>query len=296
VAEALGNRRLLVVAVRDPAPPLFGPGFGPKESIPGRPSFRWAGPSARLLVPQDQGPLAATLSGERPGYAGPATLTVSEAGSGRILVTRLLEPGPFELTVLDRPVFGPMPGPGAYVISCDRVVDLPAAEGAARPAKGCFTFLEATFSRPPERLWMRQGGRFVADLGAPDDGRYDPDGFWPRETAAGTGIDLRWTKAAASLAWAPQPGFAPERVVLRAQAISAKDAAIFVNGVFAAAVPVGTGLAETSAALSPYTAGLLAGLEPARIEIRTTTDVPKALGKGDDARALGIALERIAFE
>ena len=296
VAEALGNRRLLVVAVRDPAPPLFGPGFGPKESISGRPSFRWAGPSARLLVPQDQGPLAATLSGERPGYAGPATLTVSEAGSGRILVTRLLETGPFELTVLDRPVFGPMPGPGVYVISCDRPVDLPAAEGTSRPTKGCFTFLEATFSRPPERLWMRQGGRIVADLGAPDDGRYDPDGFWPRETAAGTGLDLRWTKESASLAWAPQPGFAPERVVLRAQAISAKNAAIFVNGIFAATVPVGTGLSETSAALSPYTAGLLAGLEPARIEIRTTTDVPKALGKGDAARALGIALERIAFE
>ena len=297
VSEMLGNRRLLVVAVRDPAPPLFGPGFGPKESVPGRPSFRWAGPSARVLVAQDQGPLAATLSGERPGDAGPTTLTVAEAGSGRILVSRVVEPGPFDVTILDRPVVGPMPGPGEYVISCDRPVDLPHVAGTTRATKGCFTFLEATFSRPPERLWMRQGGRVVADLGAPDDGRYDPDGFWPREKIADTGLDMRWSKAAASLVWAPQPGFAPTRVVLRARAVSApKDASVFVNGVLAAVVGVGTGLAETSAPLSPVAAELLSALEPARIEIRAATEVPKALGKGEDVRELGIALDRIAFE
>ncbi|MBK9062322.1 MAG: hypothetical protein IPL89_03875 [Acidobacteria bacterium] len=297
VAEMLGNRRLLVVAVRDPAPPLFGPGFGPKESAPGKPSFRWAGPSARLIVAQDQGPLSATLSGERPGGGGPATLTVSEAGSGRVLVSRVVEPGPFDMTILDRPVFGPMPGPAEYVITCDRPVDLPPAPGAARPAKGCFTFLESTFSRPPEHAWMRQGGRLVADLGAPDDGRYDPDGFWPREKIADTGLDLRWTKGSASLAWAPQPGFTPARVVLRARAVAApKDVAIYVNGVFAAAVRVGTGLAEVSAPLAPVAAGFLSGLECARIEIHAATEVPKALGKGDDARTLGVAVDRIAFE
>ncbi len=297
VAEMLGNRRLLVVSVRDPAPPLFGPGFGPKESAPGRPSFRWAGPAARLLVAQDQGPLAATLSGERPGNAEPTTLTVTEAVSGRKLIERVIEPGTFDITILDRPVFGPMPGPAEYVISCDRPVDLPPFPGVARPAKGCFTFLEATFSRPPEHVWMRQGGRLVADIGAPDDGRYDPEGFWPREPIADTGLDLRWTKASASLAWAPLPGFAPTRVVLRARAVAApKDAAIFVNGVFAAAVRVGTGLLETSAPLALHPANLLSGVECARVEIRTVTEIPKALGKGEDTRALGVAVDRIAFE
>lgn len=297
VAEMLGNRRLLVISTRDPAPPLFGPGFGVKESAPGRPSFRWAGPSARLLVAQDQGPLAATLSGDRPGAAGPTTLTVTEAASGRVLVSRVVSPGPFDLTVLDRPVYGPMPGPGEYVIACDRPVDLPPLDGATRPTRGCFTFLEATISRPPEHLWMRQGSRVVADLGAPDDGRYDPDGFWPREKIADTGLDMRWTKASASLAWAPVPGFAPSRVVLRARAVSApKDVTILVNGVLAGAVRVGPALAETSSALAPAAAGLLAGRECARIEIRTATEVPKALGKGEDVRELGVAVDRIAFE
>jgi hypothetical protein len=297
VAEMLGNRRLLVVATRDPAPPLFGPGFGVKESVPGRPSFRWAGPSARLIVAADQGPLAATLSGERPGYGGPTTLTVTQASSGRVLSSRTIEPGPFDLTILDRPVFGPMPGPAEYVIACDRCVDLPVVDGASRPAKGCFTFLEATISRPPEHVWMRQGARLVADLGAPDDGRYDPDGFWPRERSAGTGLDLRWTKERASVVWAPVPGFAPGRVVLRATAVAApKDVSIFVNGILAGAVRVVAGLTEVSSPLTPDTARLLAGPECARIELRTPTEVPKALGKGDDARALGVAVDRIALE
>ncbi|HVO50907.1 MAG TPA: hypothetical protein VMV60_07935 [Thermoanaerobaculia bacterium] len=297
VAEMMGNGRLLVVAVRDPAPPLFGPGFGVKESAPGRPSFRWAGPSARLIVAEDQGPLAATLSGERAGDAGPTTLTVSDAGSGRVLLTRAVEPGPFDLTILDRPVYGPMPGPAEYVIACDRPVDLPRLEGAPRPPKGCFTFLEATFSRPPEHSWMRQGPRVVADLGAPDDGRYDPEGFWPREKISDTGLDMRWTKASASLAWAPLPGFAPGRVVLRARAVAApKDVSVFVNGVLAGAVRVGSSFSETSSALTPAAAKLLAGPEVGRIEIRAATETPKALGKGDDVRALGVAVDRIALE
>jgi hypothetical protein len=297
VAEMLGNGRLLAVATRDPAPPLFGPGFGVKESPPGRPSFRWAGPRAHLLVAQDQGPLAATLTGERPGGAGPTTLTVADAESGRVLESRTVEPGPFDLTILDRPVLGPMPGPATYLIACDRPVDLPPLEGASRPAKGCFTFLEATFSRPPERLWMRQGARVVADLGAPDDGRYDPDGFFARETIADTGLDLRWTGAEASVAWAPVPGFSPSRIVLRARSVAApKDVSIFVNGVLAAALRVGPGLAETSAPLTPVAEGLLSGVECARIGIRTTTEVPKALGQGGDTRALGVAVDRISLE
>ncbi len=297
VAEMLGNGRLLVVATRDPAPPLFGPGFGPKESTPGRPSFRWAGPRANLLVAQDQGPLAATLSGERPGTAGPTTLTVTEAGSGRVILSRVVEPGPFDVTILDRPVFGPMPGPADYVISCDRTVDLPPLPGGVRPARGCFTFLESTFSRPPEHVWMRLGTRVVADVGAPDDGRYDPDGFWPRERAVDTGLDLRWTKGSASLAWAPLAGFAPTRVILRARAVaSPKDVSILVDGALAAVVRVDAGLAETSALLAPAATAALSGPGCARIEMRTETEIPRDVGKGDDTRALGIALDRIAFE
>ncbi len=297
VAEMLGNRRLLVVATRDPAPPLFGPGFGPKESAPGRPSFRWAGPRAHLLVAQDQGPLAATLSGERPGAAGPTTLTVTQAGSGRVVLSRVVEPGPFDVTILDRPVFGPMPGPADYVISCDRTVDLPPFPDGARPARGCFTILESTISRPPEHVWMRLGARAVADLGAPDDGRYDPDGFWAREKVADAGPDLRWTKGSASLAWAPLAGFSPTRVVLRARSVaSPKDVSIFVDGALAAVVRVDVGLADVAAPLSPAATRALSGPERARIEIRTATEVPRDVGKGDDTRALGIALDRIAFE
>ena len=145
---------------------------------------------------------------------------------------------------------------------------------------------------PPERALDAAGRRgFVADLGAPDDGRYDPDGFWPREKIADTGLDLRWTKASASLAWAPQPGFAPARIVLRARAVAApKDVAIYVNGVFAAR-RCASGRASPrsrrrSRRLRPASSPRL---ERARIEIRAATEVPKALGKGDDTRALGVA-------
>ena len=59
VAEALGNRRLLAVGLRDPAPPLFGPGFGLREREPGQPSVRWAGPGG---APHHPGPRRALRS------------------------------------------------------------------------------------------------------------------------------------------------------------------------------------------------------------------------------------------
>src|SRR5664279_366091 len=182
VAEALGNRRLLAVAIRDPAPPLFGPGFGVRESAPAVPSFRWAGPAAHLYVPADQGPLCAVLSGERPSEAGDTTLRVTEAGSGRLILTRHVAPGPFDLAIVPRAVVGPMPGPAEYVLACDRPKDLPPLEGATRPARGCFTF---------------------------------------REAIGDTGLDLRWTTGDASIVFSPVPGFAPARLVLRARAAAA---------------------------------------------------------------------------
>ena len=297
VAEALGNGRLLAVAVRDPAPPLFGLGFGVKESVPGEPSFRWAGPAAHLYVPADQGPLCAVLSGERPGDAGETTLRVTEAGSGRLLLERRIAPGPFDLAIVPRAIFGPMPGPSEYVLSCDRPKDLPPLEGAKRPAKGCFTIREATYSHAPEALWPRQGPRLVADLGAPDDGRFDPEGFFGREKISDTGLDLRWTTDTASIVFSPVPGFTPSRLILRARAVAAPvDVDVSVGDVPAGSVRVAAGLAEVSLPLSPDALRALAGPEPVRLWFHAPTTVPKDAGKGDDTRALGIGVDRVSLE
>ena len=68
--------------VRDPAPPLFGPGFGARE--PGEPCFRWAGPAAHgCSVPADQGPAPAPCCrARRPGTRAETTLRVTEGGFG----------------------------------------------------------------------------------------------------------------------------------------------------------------------------------------------------------------------
>jgi hypothetical protein len=297
VAEALGNRRLLSVALRDPAPPLFGPGFGVKESAPDAPSFRWAGPVAHLYVPADQGPLCAALSGDRPGDAGDTVLRVTEAGSGRLLLERRIAPGPFDLAIVPRAVFGPMPGPSEYVLSCDRPKDLPALEGATRPAKGCFTVNEATYSYAPEAIWTRQAKRLVADVGAPDDGRFDPEGFFGREKIADTGLDLRWTTGAASIVFSPVPGFVPSRLVVRARSVAAPvDVAVSVGNVLAGTLRVAPGLAEVSCPLPPEAVRALSGPEPVRLRFRMPTTVPKDVGKGSDTRALGIGVERVSLE
>ncbi len=297
VAEALGNGRLLAVAVRDPAPPLFGPGFGLKESVPGTPSFRWAGPAAHLYVPADQGPLCAVLSGERPGDSGETTLRVTEARSGRLLSERRIGPGPFDLAIVPRAIFGPMPGPSEYILSCDRPKDLPPLEGATRPAKGCFTIREATYCWPPEALWPRQSARLVADLGAPDDGRFDPEGFYGREKVTDAGLDFRWTEGAASIVFSPVPGFVPSRLVLRAWAVAAPvDVAVSVGEVPAGSVHVAPGLAEASCELEPEAVSALSGPEPVRLWFRMPTTIPKDAGKGDDTRALGIGVDRVSLE
>src|SRR5664279_1240632 len=297
VAEALGNRRLLAVAIRDPAPPLFGPGFGVRESARGVPSFRWAGPAAHLYVPADQGPLCAVLSGDRPAGAGETTLRVTEAGSGRLMLTRRIAPGPFDLAIVPRAVVGPMSGPAEYVIACDRPRDLPPVEGATRPAQGCFTFREATFSYAPQALWARQTARLVADLGAPDDGRFDPEGFFGREKMGDTGLDLRWTSGDASIVFSPVPGFAPARLVLRARAVATSvDVVVSVGGLQAGTLRVAPGFGEVSLSLLPDAIRALSGPEPVRLSFHTPTTVPRNAGVGQDARALGIGIDRISLE
>jgi hypothetical protein len=297
VAEALGNGRLLSVAVRDPAPPLFGVGFGVKESVPGEPSFRWAGPAAHLYVPADQGPLSAVLSGERPGDVGETTLRVTEAGSGRLILERRIAPGPFDLAIVPRGIYGPMPGPSEYVLSCDRPMALPPLEGAKRPASGCFTIREATFSYAPEALWPRQGPRLVADLGAPNDGRFDPEGFFGREKSSDPGLDLRWTTATASIAFSPVSNFTPSRLILRARAVAAPvQVDVSIGDMPAGSVRVAVDLTEVSLPLRPDAQRALAGPEPVRLRFHAPTTVPKDAGKGDDIRALGIGVDRISLE
>lgn len=299
VLEALGNRRLLAVAVRDPAPPLFGPGFGPKERVVGGPAFRWAGLAAHLIVPGLQGSPAALLSGERPSDAGATTLTVTEAETGKIVLVRRIEPGPFEVAIVARPVYGPLERAAEYVLTCDKPKALPPLPGAVRPREGCFTFRESTFPVPPEKLWERQGSRFTADIGSPRDRGADPEGFWERETRENLSIDLRWTTASASVLWCPVREFAPKRLFLRARppGKEAVSVSVTVNGQPAGKIYVAPGdFAETALDLPEPTAAALAGVEPVRIGFSSLAVSPKAAGTGPDTRALGVAVDRISLE
>ena len=300
VAEALGNRRLLAVAVRDPAPPLFGPGFGPKERVGSGPAFRWAGTAAHLIVPGLQGPPAALLSGERPGDAGPATLTVTDAATGKVVLTRRIEPGPFEVAILGRPVYGPLERAAVFVLSCDRAKDLPPLEGAVRPRVGCFTFRETTFPVAPENLWERQGPhRYAVDIGSPKDRNADPEGFWARERLEKLATDMRWTTVSASVAWCPVPGFSPRRLILRARppGKEAVSVTVTVDGQLAGKIYILPGdFAEWTLDLPEPAVAALAGVEPVRIGLASPAVSPKAAGTGSDPRALGIAVDRISLE
>jgi hypothetical protein len=177
-----------------------------KEVIPGKPAFRWSGPSAELLVPGLEGPPAAFLTGER---TGPATrLTVKDLASGQTLVERVVEPGPFELAILPAQTQGPLPDVSRYAISCDTPLPLPPFPGGLRPEQGCFVFREATLSLP-RALWERQGRRRIADLGGLEDRRAAPAGFHAREEAGTTGTSLRWTTGEASVLFVPETASFP---------------------------------------------------------------------------------------
>ena len=295
VAEALGNRRLLTVGVRDPAPPLFGPGFGVKESAPGLPSFRWAGPAAHLIVPGLDGPPAAFLVGERQAFGGPTTLTVTDVITGRVVVSRTIVPGPFELGIVDLPVYGPLERPREYVLSCDRPTPLPPLEGGRRPAQGCFVFREATFSAPPEKLWEKLGEEYRVDVGSREDFRAAPEGFYARETAAGGNVDFRWTSGRGSLAWVPRPGFRPRQIAVRAMTAGGEvPVEVSIDG-----RPAGTlfyrggDFTEERLDLAGAALEAMTGTDPVRIVLSSPAVSPKASGKGEDARELGIAVDRV---
>ncbi len=296
VAEALGNRRLLAVAVRDPAPPLFSQGFGIRERAPGKPSFRWAGAVARLVVPGLQGPPAALLRGERQEAAGPTTVTVTDAETGRVLVSRRLEPGPFELAVVAVPVYGPLPRPREIVLSCDRPQRLEPVPGGLRPKLGCFTVREATFSLPPESVWERLGAERLLDLGRPRDAWGALDGFHERETDVRSGLTTRWTSGLSSFLWVPERGPAPREIAFRAKAPGKEPVrlSVAVGGLPAGSVDVPPGdFSEARLVLGEAVRALLAGAEPVRVELASPVFVPKAAGLGDDPRELGVVLDRV---
>lgn len=297
VADELGNRRLLAVAVRDPAPPLFGPGFGPREQEPGKPSVRWAGREARLVVPGLEGPPVALLRGQRLGDAGPTALAVRDAETGRLLLERTLVPGPFELAIVPVPVYGPLPRPREVVVSCDRPQPLPPVPGlAARPAEGCVLVGEATFSAPPERLWERLGEERLLDLGRPSDAWASLDGFHEREKEPKSGLTTRWTSGRSSFAWVPEAGFVPREIALRAMAPG--DAplrvGVSIGGSAEGSVEVlPGGFSEARLALPERARARMSGGEPLRIELASPTFVPAKEGRGGDTRELGFVLDRV---
>jgi hypothetical protein len=296
VAEALGNRRLLTVALRDPAPPLFGPGFGLREKGPGQPSVRWAGPEARLIIPGLQGPPVALLRGERQHTEGPTTVTVRDAETGRVLLTRRIVPGPFELAIVPVPVYGPLPRPREVVLSCDRPQALPALPGVSRPSAGCVLIREATMSMPPETAWERLGEERLLDLGRPRDAWGVLDGFHERETDERSGLTMRWTSARSSFVWIPVAAVSPREIVFRAKAPGKEPVrvSISIGGVSAGSVDVLPGdLSEVRLALDEAARGRMAGPEPVRVELESPVFVPKAKGLADDPRVLGFVLDRV---
>jgi hypothetical protein len=299
VTEALGNRRLLVVGVRDPAPPLFGPGFGVTEEEPGRPAFHWAGPRARLVVPGIEGPPVALLAGERDGDAGATVLHVTEAVTGETVLSRTIAPGSFELAIVPRTFVGPLPQSVVYILSCDRPVPLPKLDGAERPALGCFRILEATYSVPPEELWARRGERYELDVGTPSDRRAGLSGFHARERNEKTGLEMRWTSGEATAIFSPVPGFVPRRLVLRVRPPGgeAVPLRISVAGVASGEILVPPGEFEERRVDLPEAArAAFRGADPVLLLLESPTWVPRRAGKGDDDRPLGVGLTRISLE
>lgn len=296
IVESLGNRRLLAIAVRDPAPPLFGPGFGVREKLPGSPAFRWAGPSARLVVPGLEGPPVALLRGERTATGGPTTLTATDAETGQVLLFRRVEPGPFELAIVPVPVFGPLPRPREVVLSCDRPEALEPLPGALRPRSGCFTFREATFSAPPERVWERLGEERLLDVGDPRDAWASLEGFHEREKDPKSGLTHRWTSGRSSFVWVPEAGLAPREIAFRATAPGKEPVplSVSVGGVPAGVVEVlPGGLAEARLALDGEARERMGGAEPVRVEVSSAVFVPRESGVADDPRRLGVVLDRV---
>ncbi|MBL8111325.1 MAG: hypothetical protein JNK60_00450 [Acidobacteria bacterium] len=297
VVERLGNARLLRVGIADPAPPLFGPGFGVKEVIPGKPAFRWSGPSAELLVPGLEGPPAAFLAGER---TGPATrLLVKDLVRGQTLVERVVEPGAFELAILPAQTQGPLPDVSRYAISCDTPLPLPPFPGGLRPERGCFVFREATLSLPAGALWERQGRRRVADLGGREDRRVSPAGFHAREEAGTSGTSLRWTSGDAAVTFVPETGFVPAVLALRARAPFDAGVSVLVSIAEKAAghleIPPGA-FNEVRLGIPPDVAAAFLAADPVMIRLRMATTTPKEKGQGEDPRPLGIAVDRVILE
>jgi len=59
---------------------------------------------------------------------------------------------------------------------------------------------------------------------------------------------------------------------------------------------VAPGFGEVSLPLPPEVMRALSGPEPVRLSFHSTTTVPRDAGVGQDTRALGIGIDRIALE
>jgi hypothetical protein len=216
-----------------------------------------------------------------------------------MVLTRRIEPGPFEVAIVPRILIGPLPQPAVYIVSCDRPVPLPKLEGAMRPEYGCVRILDATFSVPPEEIWARRGERFELDVGAPSDRRAGLSGFHARERNETTGLEMRWTSGEATLVFSPVAGFVPRRLVVRARPPGAEAVPVRVS---VAGVPCGfihvppgefaeSGIELPAAARIPFL-----GADPVIIVLSSPTWTPKSAGAGDDGRPLGVGLARISLE
>ncbi|MCE7960294.1 MAG: hypothetical protein DYH06_20525, partial [Acidobacteria bacterium ACB2] len=234
--------------------------------------------------------------GERPGDAGPTTLTVREERSGRLLLERRVPPGRFELALADSLVYGPLERPRELVLSCDRPVPLPRVPGSTRPSTGCFVLDEATFSLPPERLWERFGDERRVDVGSPADRNADPWGFHDREELPSVSAEVRWTAGDASLLWVPERGFVPRQLAVRARVPgnAPVELTLLVAGSRAGSVAVPPGdFTEVRLDLPPLAVEALTGVDPVRIGLASATSCPRRDGTGDDPRELGVAVDRV---
>jgi hypothetical protein len=221
---------------------------------------------------------------------------VTDAETGRVLVTRHLIPGAFDLVIVPEPVYGPLPRPREVILTCDRPQPLPELPGATRPRSGCVVIREATFSLPPDRLWERLGEERLLDLGRPGDAWAVLEGFHDREVDPKSGLTMRWTSARSSFLWFPSPTLAPREIAFRAKAPGETPVrlSVSIGGVDAGSVEVMPGdFSEARLALDGEGRARMCGAGPVRVELTSPVLVPTVDGRVVDPRELGVVLDRI---
>jgi hypothetical protein len=292
VAQALGNGRLLLVATRSPSPPLFGVGFGVREQDRGSPSFHWAGRRARLLVPRSVDESLLLVEGRRFERSGATTVTVTESADEKLLVSRKVAPGPFQLLVPRRAAgAGAAPGMDVLVLDCDASESLPKLPIGVRPLEGCFVVSRAETFAPGETWERTADSGYRANVGAASDGLLDPLGFHDREREA-DGQDFRWTSERASILWLPRAGFRPTTLAVRWHAAGSEPLHVELaadDRVFARLEARPNGFQEAVVTLPKETIERLSS-GASRIGFSTSP-----VRVGGDPRALGVAVDHVTL-